>query len=770
MSRKTVLVPVLGLIIALLLSVNPAAAEPSITMNVRPGLGGLYKHNMPVELGVFIENRGPAIQGEIIASIKRNQSQTGTWTYSPELLQTYQAKVDIPAGGKTQISLVVPGAFAAMSPEITLVVNGQEIFSTLVQGAAVPSGIVIIGLGDEPVHGPFTEWLNKRYGTVAVKAVPGEEFPSSTGLLRFVDIVVIYPGSLENLTYEQVQTLHEWTLLGGVLVFSSYSGTVNETGQLLEDLEKVHVSRAGELDNISGTNSGRGLVISSERPVSSMELQNEKLWDLLFLSVVDPNLKENTFQSILRGGGLVDASSLLPQLKVPSVTSLAVFWGAYVLLVGPGLYFLLKRLDKRELAWLLIPGMAFLAAVGLYFTGPLQRLPGPLVQTMATVDIVDQGLAEVNAGVAIVSPRGGDITINGPEEGLVYASTNYGRVTNSSIIMSGQAQQIYFPRVEYQSLRQAGAITLWHDLKGIGSNLWVDESYRLRGEIRNYMDIDLRDCALLVAGNAVKLGELGAGETIEVNHSMVIWGDYTEPSHSHLMGIFPDLEPGSGTDPYAREKRMLSHINQSFNEKVHTLTRSGIITEEIISSKVALSKNQLNNLFNEIYFVGWNDQKLDLFSLEGENQTDEYGLTLYRQQVELDLPASGPLYIPPGFIPYEITGGEGGWRPDWTGIVLYDGTVELSYLLDLPGIPGEFNLQAITFTDFWWKAGVSISLFNFSEDAWHPVPPGTTEMTIQELAPFLSERQDIKVRYEEVNAMPRGVMIPGLGMEGVMEQ
>ena len=788
---------VMLLVMVLLLTVIPVDAGASeITMHVRPGLGGLYKQSLPVELTVLINNEGPAVRGNIKVAGDPTREE---FRWQRELQNTYVTDVEIAANGKTQVSLVVPGIVAAASPSVVLTVDGLVVSKTVVHGAAVQGSQVVLSLGSDSVQGPLTDWLNQRFGTVALKNLPLEELPASALLLRFVDLIVLQPDVVAGLSQDQIRVLRDWTALGGTLILSAGAGA--ERDGPLADLSPVAVIerkivnpgqsgiwtgeqnptaavgdlvtgrvlvRQGDLIIVAGHSIGRGTVVFTALPVQGLNLETDKQWEQLLLKSV-----ESGFQGGI-ASNLASASSYLPQLKMPTAISLAVIWGLYALLVGPGLYLLLRRLDKRELAWLLVPAAAVLTAAGLYFTGPLQRLPGPLVQTLATVDLLGQDLAEVNAGVAVVSPRGGDLKLLGPEGGIMQPHAIHGYGHNQGqgqgilINTSGPGQEVFYPKVEYQSIRHAYAQSIWQGVPGLATSLSINERDRLQGKVSNLTGRDLRDCVLLVGNDIVTLGFLAAGETVEVDYRLVT-GDDLEPGYPRqpveLLFPYPNRP---GNDNFARERQMMNSLLEPFYAHKEMVARpDGAMVRD---ATVNVTSHKSNLAWQgQIHFFGWSDEPTGLFELKEQGRKVEHSLVLYRQQLELELPTSGPVYLPTGFVPFDIIGGEGGWEARWGSLIMHHGKVELRYIMAMPE-PAQFRLQSVIFPDQWWVMGVKLSLQNTQDQSWHPVPPGTTLMTANELAPYLTGAGELRVQINGTDHQKHPIRVRGLGMEGVMGQ
>ena len=82
---------------------------------------------------------------------------------------------------------------------------------------------------------------------------------------------------------------------------------------------------------------------------------------------------------------IVQAASQLPSLALPPVGGMIGLLGLYILLIGPINYLVLKRLDKREWAWVTMPILILAFAAGAYGFGSLLRGSNVIVNEAAIV-------------------------------------------------------------------------------------------------------------------------------------------------------------------------------------------------------------------------------------------------------------------------------------------------------------------------------------------------------------------------------------------------
>ena len=98
---------------------------------------------------------------------------------------------------------------------------------------------------------------------------------------------------------------------------------------------------------------------------------------------------------------IVSAVSNLPSLALPPIGGLLVLLFGYILLVGPVNYLVLRRLDRREWAWITVPALIAVFTVGSFGIGALLRGSDVIVHEVAIV----RGAAGHGPGHGPVVPR-----------------------------------------------------------------------------------------------------------------------------------------------------------------------------------------------------------------------------------------------------------------------------------------------------------------------------------------------------------------------------
>src|SRR5438876_9181514 len=95
---------------------------------------------------------------------------------------------------------------------------------------------------------------------------------------------------------------------------------------------------------------------------------------------------------------MVNAVSQLPALALPPIGGLLALLVGYIVLIGPINYLVLRRLDRREWAWITMPILIALFAVGACGFGSVLRGSDIIVHEVAIV----RGALDATGGSAQV--------------------------------------------------------------------------------------------------------------------------------------------------------------------------------------------------------------------------------------------------------------------------------------------------------------------------------------------------------------------------------
>jgi len=84
-------------------------------------------------------------------------------------------------------------------------------------------------------------------------------------------------------------------------------------------------------------------------------------------------------------GSYYNILSYIPSDKKPPFSLMAILFTVYIFLTGIGLYFILKKLDKRDYIWIGVPILSIVCLLIIYIVGYGTRYSKPVINTLSKV-------------------------------------------------------------------------------------------------------------------------------------------------------------------------------------------------------------------------------------------------------------------------------------------------------------------------------------------------------------------------------------------------
>ncbi len=218
---------------------------------------------------------------------------------------------------------------------------------------------------------------------------------------------------------------------------------------------------------------------------------------------------------------IVSAASQLPSLALPQIEVLIAILGAYILLIGPINYLVLRRLDKREWAWITMPLLIVAFAVGAYGFGTFLRGSDLIVNEVAIVrgaPGTTEGTAQAYLGV--FSPARDTYQLRVPGGALLSSPISGdffgGDGTSASLdVLQGDPARVRDLAVGFGTLRTIRAETAVV-VPLVQADLRLEDG-RLRGTVTNGSDETLQKPAVVLGGTVATLTDLAPGATATVD-------------------------------------------------------------------------------------------------------------------------------------------------------------------------------------------------------------------------------------------------------------
>ncbi len=586
-----------------------AYAEQSLFVEAEIGFENRVKENSPTVLTVTITNNGDPFSGDFVVD-------------APALYNVGSGLViplDIARGETKIIPIYLEGYFdqgyyGSSKPDLFYFYEGGLEEGKLVEYEGDknvtprminPLSKTMIVVTTRPDELSAIEEIRKALGQELVThyATSKEDkyLAEDHRGLSNIDIIIFDNIAMQDLSEQQQQAIHKWVQIGGVLAFSPSEFAENGSGIFKESMPlqlgneiavpkevlKNYANLDAVVDEIkiyestitnnslptlqldgytfaAGTNIGQGKLIQFAFPLYDAVLTNVKdygqiIKDSLKVEASSIGVNSSVNELAMR----VYTNEYFETFDV-SVWVLVGGFFIYMIIIGPVLYKLLKKKDRREKMWLYIPIIAILTSLMIFIIGAKDRLLSPKVEQLALFEVGDDGSLQGTYLNSILSNRSGDFELTMDNNTTATFTSNNGvegtRLHQKSYVKeSSEGKTLSLLDFNYWSVQSVVGTTLIED----GGQLLADLSLQnqvLTGTIKNTLPVDLSDLVILSGVNEYELGSIKTGETINVNVK-VNKQMLNAPSNYHNGYI----QYGNGTDKVSLLKELAINLNSDNN-------------------------------------------------------------------------------------------------------------------------------------------------------------------------------------------------------------
>jgi len=554
--------------------VGPVAAQDTgPAMQVTVGFDGYCRSGTWCPVYAVLSNEGVDVEGELRVAI--DGAGGGT---EPDV---YARPVVLPTHSRKAYFLYLPpvGAFSRSRLTVQLLTGDKVLLSERAAVAWLDEGDRLYGVASSsPSALNFLSDIAPAGGMAAVAHLSLEPLPPDPLGWEGLDVLILNDLDTAALRGEQRQALESWVAHGGHLIVGGGAG-VAHTVAGVADLLPVTVGGTRSVDDLwvlgeqvnapvavgpyavaeatlrdgrviieQGDEQG-GLILLARRTQGAGRVDflafdaglnpftrwddNARLWEF----VVGTRTAETQRLTVHNGNSAHEAISAIPGLELPSTLYLLAFMLVYTLLIGPVNYVILRKLDRRELAWLTIPALIVGFTVCAYVTGFQVRGSTAIVHRLAAV-YVPEGLPSASGGtggvvgrvsqvVGLFSPQRTNYEVWVAGAGVCEIPGDYyGGPAGQplQIVEEAGGSTIAGLRVDVGGIRPFLAEG-YADVPGVEADLRLvadtASALRLEGTVRNG-NVPLKDAVLIVGDDEQRLGDLEAGE--EANISFLLHG------------------------------------------------------------------------------------------------------------------------------------------------------------------------------------------------------------------------------------------------------
>ena len=545
-SRSFAVIAAALALLALVSAPGPAAAASSVQLEARPLAGGRYEVNGWLAVSVTLVNSGEPTDGYLLSTTDAG---------------TVRQFVELPAGARKSVTLYVqPDAF-----QRTVAVRYEE-----PNGAATASvevrvlessqrQIAVVGDGAGTVRPQLAGGIDP--GSVEPIGFTPADLPERVEPLRGID-AMIWAGDSSELSADQARTLERWVANGGELVISAGADWQSRTagfaellpmtaltaaddvplgalaswtaspeppteaatvasGELREDARAVVTAEDGTV-LASMLDVGAGRVILLGPDVATGDFRGwegaPRLWNRLIPSA-------DAFADFIGQPIDVDAATSMnqalgniPALAVPPAELLLAVIVGYILLIGPISYVILRRLDRRELAWVTAPLLVVVFSASSYGIGVAAKGGEVVLNEIALVRSSEHGTtASVETYAGVFSPERDTYDLRVDADALVGRlprNDGFGTRTSTSVADQGRPSTLRGLSIGVFGFESVSAAGMVDHVAPLAVS-WSMEDGDLVGLVTNTGDEPLEDVAYVSGSGGEMVGDLGPGDEAE---------------------------------------------------------------------------------------------------------------------------------------------------------------------------------------------------------------------------------------------------------------
>ncbi len=733
-------------------STNNQEPDSGLALSARAGLDGAYREDAWLPVTVQAANEGPDVEGFLQVAVSRGGGD--------ETL--YRAPISLPTRSDKRTTFYVPLAGAASRLTIELRDERGRLLAEVESNRLqrLPAGEPLYGVvGNDPGVWTSVEQAAPRGVRATVAHLALEELPDLAAGLHALDVLILSNVDSARLPAAQIQAIRAWLDMGGQLVLAGGSAW-RETTAAFEQLLPVTIDGVASVPDLpqlaarmgaplrdpgpyllthSVLRSGEALLREGDLPLlARRDVGRGALYFLALDPALPPLLdwrgSEQMWAQIGENRPLdppwaagprnpYNASSALlglPALALPPLGALLCFLGLYVLAVGPLNYLVLRRMGRRELAWVSIPllvlifsGLAYVAGFGLRGNHVV------LNQVTVAYGALDGQSLHNATLLGIFSPRRAAYDVHLPAQALARPfSREFGGMTGSG---SEQAisrtadvvlQQV---RVDVSGIESylVNAHTPLPPLAGSARLSLQGSDARIAVDLQNNGDLALQTAGLLAGNNYFELGDLQPGARLA--------RDFT------LSGGLPtSLSSGPR---FGAPNTLSMHYDKILGTTDFYSDRAVQARYQLLESLQNYAGGpapQLEQARDALTLVAWSQQPQLAVSIpQLGNGVAHEATTLYFLELPIENIVAGGqgLRVPPALLEWQIDSPTGAYITGITDFYLPPGIVDISYT-PWPA----FQQMAVTELQLNLSSADAaarvpeVLLWDWQREVWQPLP------------------------------------------------
>jgi hypothetical protein len=793
--KKNLLVMLLALVVTTLsftnLTVKADTNEnEAYEVKISSGLEGKYRALKYIPVTVEFTSFEKDFNGEV--EIRTSGSYTSTYdAYSKEIsvAQGETGKVTIPiklleGSSKIIVNLVEDGK--VLFEKKSLISNGRVSESNLFMGVLTDDQTSLSYIGSIKFDNPNNTGYKGTIEKVQLdEKIIGENSLNIDGL----DIILINNYNMSNLKDEQYTALNSWINKGGTLIIGAGANEGKTISNIDSGFLSIKTNGSNE-KNITLVNENLNLIVSdleikdskikygtSEEPlaysisrgkgeiiVSTFDLGLEPLISSKDAGEFFNNIIVDTiskfFENSMYGGytpvyyKISGLTSTIPINEIVGVKSLMVVLGLYAAIVGIISYIILKKINKRDLTWIVIPVFSIVFTLVIYLMGSSSRVNDIVLNQNNIISVEKDGKGTAIGYLGIGTKYKSDVIIEKPEDLTMNYFTNdnyyYGNqeeevsnILRVKTTYSGNNSYFTFSNSNALDMKSFEVIGKEQVIPTIETSFNLSEG-NLNGKVKNTLGYDIKRLLLVAGKNVWDMGEIGESEEKEIINLKV--------TGSGGLQAYSDTLSQKYYDARWNNKEKLN--SEEFKNILRISNLIAVASDEILINK-------------DIKLVAITDLPIEYGVEFGNKSISKFDTTAIIQDAELDFKdKNGDYNFPDGYFEGVVESSSTNVNiDDYNGYIYGQGEVIFNYEIDN-------NIEVLDLiikkgVDRYGYSGDDNSekyIYNYSTDSYDKFLMSQGYEKIKDLSNYINNNT-IKVKYV-VDDTKGQSMIPIITVKG----
>ena len=541
----------------------------NLNFNVNYGFGGFVKMGQHFRVQCKISNLGEERDGVFQVIIPGEENNNGVYQQTVHL-EPYETK-------NVELVILMNGIsdqfqYRFINEENKTIVEKTATVKLLEDSRDVFFGI----LTKEQKEVRYLEDGNKELYYLSQDTIPEDSLA-----LESLDGIIIGNYNVEKLSKLQYNAILQWVKEGGSLILDHNSQKYFNISQTTPQ-NKFFTKHNVEFGTVLILNQDLNTIFTEPESVKS-ELWKEMIRNLGESKLVSQNKKNVSTYYNYR---IKELLSIPNSKEIPKVGSYGVVLGVYILLIGPVLYLVLKKKDKRHLTWILVPGIAITFTIIIYLVGSTTRITKPFGKHLTFTILGEDGTVVENTYFSLTSPYNNSYEVSFDDNyNVSILSNQYGYMDTSQIDLdySGYTQLVNNNEKEtrlflkdfasFKPLYFSGRKTTTQE--GRYDYHIEDHIEEITGEFTNHLGYDLEYTGIMCNGTMLPIGKIKNGETVPIKSTLD--NNYATINSVYFTDVIDQIAGGSYQSEDSNTRKRYNALAVYLEDSMINLTNNNYL-------------------------------------------------------------------------------------------------------------------------------------------------------------------------------------------------